>query len=273
MFNVNLLLELSTDLAKTIGIIVDIVLVVLVLAFVLRGLYKGFIESFLKILSSVGSIVVAIFTAKPVTLFLNKFINLSTLFGNMVSGMYSGIEGFDVAINSEEVRQTVLTSIENADAFPVLKGFMTNIISNADISVGATANTLISQAIGVLLATIAVGVIIFVAVKFIVFLLSKLFENKEDERGSKSGTDRVLGMVFGAIKAVAYVAVVMIITSLLSYIGFIGNPVRQVVNQTAVTKPIYGFVEDTIRDTIENQDWNEIIGEVIEKTSDNGEAE
>lgn len=270
MFNIGTLL-LSTEAAKTIGIIVDIVLVVLVIAFVLRGLYKGFIESFLKIISSVGSILVAIFSAKPVTLFLNKFLNLSTLFGNMVSGLYSNIPEFNTAIESEAIRQSVLTSIENSSAFPVLKGFMNNIVVNADITNAPTANAMISQAIGVLIATIVVGIIIFLAVKFIVFLLAKLFENKEDERGSKSGTDRVLGMVFGAVKAICYVAVVMIITSVISYMDFIGNPVRQVVNQTAITKPIYGFVEDKIQETIENQDWNEIIGDILNKGEAGGE--
>jgi len=78
-------------------------------------------------------------------------------------------------------------------------------------------------------------------------------------------------MVFGAVKAICYVAVVMIITSVISYMDFIGNPVRQVVNQTAITKPIYGFVEDKIQETIENQDWNEIIGDILNKGEAGGE--
>lgn len=264
MFNIGTLL-LSADVAKTIGIIVDIVLVVLVIAFVLRGLYKGFIESFLKIISSIGSVLVAIFSAKPVTLFLNKFLNLSTLFGNLVSGLYKDLPGFDVVISDETARQVALTSIENSEAFAVLKGLMHNVVANASLDTGLNAAQMIGNAIGVLIATIVVGVIIFLAVKFIVFLLAKLFENKEDERGSKSGTDRVLGMVFGAAKAVCYLAVVFIITSVISYVGFIGKPVRDVVNETAITKPIYGFVEDKVQEIIDNQDWNEIISQIANK--------
>ena len=257
--------EISAETASTIGIIVDVVIVLTLVIYALVGLSKGFIESFLKILGSVGAVALAIFTAKPVLAFVNGIVNVSQQMGDfIISQLTSMSTVFTLPLADEAGRTAALTALSTVDSlFGIVKNLVTDLVTNTTLSADLTVGQLASSALGSIACTIIAGILIFIIAKIIIKLLSKLFETKDAERGHKSGMDKLLGLVFGAAKGALVVAILFLITSLVSYTGLGDAYINPVINETTVVKPAYEFVSDKVEELIMSQDWNAIIAGIL----------
>jgi uncharacterized membrane protein required for colicin V production len=113
-------------------------------------------------------------------------------------------------------------------------------------------------------------VAIFLLVKLVLLILSKMFEKVTQNAPVISGINRVLGMVFGVVKGVVIVAGCLAVLSLLSQISVIGKPIQDAHDTTTIAKPVYNYVDDLLEKTLDKDTIQDIIDRII---SDNTPAE
>lgn len=259
---------------ETVGLIIDIAVILLIVIYAVRGVLNGFFESVLKAVGTFGALALAIFGAKPLLGLINGVVNISNIFAGMVYNYFAGQDAIFGKVLTETVTDettqvttsTALEYIDQSNTFSVLKNFMHNLVENAEM--GQKVGDVVSTPIGYIAAVIVVAIVIFILVKFIVFLLSRLFADKEIENGGKSGLDRTLGLFLGTAKGVAIVVGIYFIVSLLTYVPFISNTIRPYINESNVVKPTYQLVENQVNKAIVEQDWNEIIGSILKKDTE-----
>ena len=271
MFNTLMLCEaMSEGTAKTIAIILEVVLAIILLVFTLKGFVSGFIDAILKLVSTVGALAVAIFCARPVTNFLDPIIHIGSWFSGLGAKLCSG-DAFNEVVSSEEVRARVLDAINGSENMGFIKSFLTNVVNGIDLTKNVTALDAVSASIGMILGVVLTGVLLFLGVKLIVFLLGKLFDSVDDKRGGKSGLDRFLGSLLGLAKGMVIVVIVFIIGTFLSYAKL---PVPQIMNNTVVAKHGYNIVAEKVEEVIDEIDFNALIDKLLKngKTDDSGES-
>ena len=122
---------------------------------------------------------------------------------------------------------------------------------------------------------IASVVILFIIIKLAIYIIGKMFEAVIKSSPTVSGINRVLGMIFGAIKGGVMVLITLALCTLLCQLPFIGNTVYDAIQDTTITKGIYNVVEDFVEDNLTQEKIEDIIDKIVsdnEVPEDNGEG-
>jgi uncharacterized membrane protein required for colicin V production len=239
------------------GIVIDFALVLIVVIFAGIGIYKGFIDSLLKLIGSVGALLIAIFTAKPIVSFLSGiFPGLTSSLGNpCVNWFCSSVSPELLDSPMTEASKEVFNSSLNGG---IGDRFVQTIVNSANVDGGQTFREIIANGMGVVFASIIVGIIVFILIKVIVGLIAKLFDS--DDKPVLSGINRVLGLALGTIKGVLAVVINYTLLSVSTMVFPIEATVDEYKNQTYVFKNthdpynvmVQGFVNDKMGDFVEN---------------------
>lgn len=112
-------------------------------------------------------------------------------------------------------------------------------------------------------AWIATAVIVFILIKLVIYILAKMFESVIKNSPTVSGINRVLGMIFGALKGGVMVIVGLALCTLVCQLPFIGTPTYNAIQNTIITKPIYNFVEDFVENNLTQDKIEDIIDKII----------
>lgn len=123
---------------------------------------------------------------------------------------------------------------------------------------------------------IASVVIVFILIKLVIHILSKMFEAVVNSSPTVSGINRVLGMVFGLIKGGVMALVALALCTLICQLPLIGNPVYNAIQDTKLTKGVYNVVEDFVETKLTKENIQEIIDKIIsdnETPADTGSGE
>ena len=183
------------------SLILDVAVCLFILIFALVGLSKGFFNCILKIFGTLGAILIAWFTAKPVLNFLNKIVNVTALCSKWMASYFTG-DFFTQTMLRADNKAEVLQLLEDTTLFAPLKSLLKSVINTVAVADG-TAISLAdacSAAVGHLIATILVGVALFIVIKIVVALLAKLFDDAASKHNAINGMDKLLGLVFGLAK-------------------------------------------------------------------------
>ena len=117
-------------------------------------------------------------------------------------------------------------------------------------------------------------VIVFLAIKLAVSILAKLFESITNASPTISGINRVLGMVFGAIKGGVVVFALFALCSLVAQVPFIGTPVYDAVSNAKISGGIFKFVDEMVEKNLTEENVKEIVDRIVsESTSDDADSE
>lgn len=122
---------------------------------------------------------------------------------------------------------------------------------------------------------IASVVILFIIIKLAIYIVAKMFEAVIKSSPTVSGINRVLGMIFGAIKGGVMVLISLALCTLLCQLPFIGKPVYDAIQDTKITKGIYNVVEDFVENNLTQEKIEDIIDKIVsdnEVPEDNGEG-
>lgn len=240
------------------GIAIDIGLIVVVLIYVGIGIYKGFMDSLLKIIGTVGAMVIAVFAARPMFSFVDGLFNhsLSGGLGNLCVEWFCG--KIDPALLDPVLTDASKTAFLENVGSGVGDALVKSIVNSASLDSGETIRNVIATGMGTVFGAIIAGVVLFVLIKFLVFLLAKLFDTKE--KPVLSGINRALGMVLGAIKGGLFVVVLYTALSISCMVFPIQAEVDDIKNQTTIFKATYNpyseivqeFVNDKMGDFVEN---------------------
>jgi len=118
-----------------------------------------------------------------------------------------------------------------------------------------------TQAAG-FLSIVTTGLVIFILVKIIIWILAKLFDSATKNNSALSGLNRLLGLIFGVVKGAVITGSLLATLSLLSSIPAM-EKVTNAITSTKVTGWVYKYVDDFVDKTLQNVDLNEIINKIL----------
>lgn len=235
---------------STFGLIIDIAIVVALIIFGIIGLKKGFLKSIISIFSWAVCIVIAVLLAKYVAGWLNGIFNFSGFIGEKISGgLVSTNEFFTQTINTYQAggKDALIAAIPqdiNGLLAQLVKVVFSN--SNVDMTSTETIANVVGSSIGHICMVIISGILVFIVLKIAVALLSKLFD-KISKTKILGSLNKILGLVFGALKAALVVIVLNCVLVGLSLIPAVNKTITPIIqDNTHIEKFIYNKTDEVI---------------------------
>lgn len=113
-------------------------------------------------------------------------------------------------------------------------------------------------------------IVLFLIIKLVIYILSKIFESVTNNSPTLSGINRVLGMLFGFLKGVAYVAISLALCSAVSDVPVIGTAITNKIAETKVTSYAYKYVDDFVEKELTQEKIDEIINKLAGNDTSKG---
>ena len=230
-----------------VGLIIDAVVILLALIFGIIGYKKGLLKSVISLLNWGVCILIAVFTAKYVAGWLNGIYNFSGWIGGKIAGSLSSMnEFFAQPINVYEGvgKQALIDSIPketNGLLTQLIKIIFTN--TNVDMSSTETIAAVVGASLGHICFVVITGILIFIVLKIVVALLTKLFD-KIAQTKVLGGLNKILGLVLGVVKAAIIIFVVNGILVALTLVPAVNKTITPVIqNNTYVEKVVYNTTD------------------------------
>ena len=210
---------------------IDIIAIVLIVIVALIGVSRGFLKTLVGLFGTLATLVLAIWLAKPVAGLINGWWGLDGTFANLV--------------------EPSVTSAF-AEALPNAFGLLLTALFGAPAGGIADAAYIadVSSKLGTVMSTVVVAIGLFIVIKIIIWLLSKLFDAITKNRAI-SGLDRVLGFVFGLVGGIVLVAVAFAIIFVLgTYVPAVSDWFTPLFDQSPMSNWFYGIIADFVEHTL-----------------------
>ena len=231
-------------MSVTIGFIIDIVIIALLVIFGLVGYKKGILKSIISLLNWVVCILIAVFTAKYVAGWLNHIFDFSGWIGSKISkSLIKSNDFFAMSVNSFGGKENLIASIPAG-----INGFLEKITKllfngNVDMSSTSSVGSIMGTTLGHITFIVITGILIFIILKIIVLLLSKLFKNISQTK-VLGGLNKVLGLALGLVKAGLIIVIINIVLVIGSMIPFMNKTVAPLIqDHTYVEKYVYNTTD------------------------------
>lgn len=104
-------------------------------------------------------------------------------------------------------------------------------------------------------------VIVFIVIKLVILILSKVFSSITKNSPTISGLNRVLGMVFGLVRGCVIVVAGLAVCSLLAGTSF-GRPISDKIADTKITNGVFKFVDEFVQKNINADTIKDIIDRI-----------
>lgn len=232
----------------TIGLIVDIVIIGALLILGIIGYKKGFLKSFISLFSWVVCIIIAIFTAKYVANWINGIYDFSSLIGNKIANGINGVDEFFTRSiaefsSTEEIINNLPSNL-NALLSQLIKIVFSN--TSVDMTSSETIATIVGSSLGHICMIIISAILVFIVLKIVVALLSKLFDDISRTK-ILGGLNKVLGLVFGILKAACVIIILNGILVGLSLIPAVNETITPLIqDNTHIEKVIYNKTDEFV---------------------------
>ena len=116
-------------------------------------------------------------------------------------------------------------------------------------------------------------VVIFLAIKLVLLVLSKIFESVISSSQTISGINRVLGLIFGLAKGCVIVVVTLALCSMIAQVPVIGHPVYDAIQSSTVTSKVFDYVDEFCEKNLTEEKIDDIIDRIISKNNDDSSKE
>ncbi|MGD9901458.1 MAG: CvpA family protein [Spirochaetales bacterium] len=249
----------------------DIVIIVIMLIFIISGFARGFLSSLLKLFSSVVSLAIAVWLAKPVAVFIDGIVNMNSWFADKIAAAFSSMDAFfnltvgvdfpggapGADITGAILKDEIANGVSSIGAiFKTALNFF--IQDNATITNGTVLKDWFGQLLGGIAALIVAAVLIFIAIRIVVAILSKVFD-AITKNAAIGGLDRLLGLALGAAKGALVIAVMFAIYSVVSVVPGVEAATSSIIDGSVIGKPVYDYVSEFVVSQIGQIDFNAII--------------
>lgn len=105
-------------------------------------------------------------------------------------------------------------------------------------------------------------VAVFLLVKLVLLILSKMFEKVTQNKPVISGINRALGAIFGIVKGGVMVAVSLALCSALSQLPIIGSTISDKIADTKVTSFAYKYVDEFVENQLTQENITKLISQM-----------
>ena len=104
--------------------------------------------------------------------------------------------------------------------------------------------------------------ILFLIIKFAIFILAKIFESVVKSSTAISGLNRVFGMFFGVVKGVAWVAVSLALCCALAQVPGVGTTIKEKIDTSKIGSFAYKYVDDFVETQLTKEKIDGIIAQL-----------
>lgn len=228
---------------STIGIIIDVVIIATLVIFGIIGFKKGFLHSIISLFSWVVCLAIAILTAKYVAGWINGIYNFAGLIGSKIGdGLIKTNEFFNQAINVYEAsgKEALIAAIP-AETNGLLKELIKIVFNNSavDFTSTETIGSVIGYNLGHICMVIISGILVFVVLKIVVAILTKLFD-KIAKTKILGGLNKILGLILGVVKGAVIVFIINVVLVGLSLMPAVNKTITPIIqDHTYVEKFVY----------------------------------
>ena len=245
----------------TIGLVVDLVIVAVLVIFAIVGFKKGLLKSVISLFSWVVCLIIAIFTAKYVARWINGIYDFSGLIGGKIENSLINMNDyFNRVISSFATKEDVVAGIPegiNKLLVQLIKVVFSS--SAVDMQSEASVANVVGSSLGQICMVIIAGILVFIVIKIIIAILSRIFDNIARTK-VLGGLNKVLGLLFGLVKAACVIVIFNGLLVGLSLIPPVNKTITPLIqDNTHVEKFIYNKTDELVgKYIIEGhavQDW------------------
>ncbi len=199
-------------------------------------------------LSTIVVIIISIFCASPLARLLNKFYDFTGLIAKNLCNGIASMGAFYSQPIPEGVSGADLVNSIPASTNGFLKKLMSyalNPLSAADVQ-GATVADIVSGAFASVIMLIISGILLFILIKIILAIATRVFENITRNRVF-GATNKILGLVFGAVKGFIIVFIFSVVLTFLTVIPAINTKISPAIqDHSVVARPIYNWTDEIV---------------------------
>lgn len=232
-----------------VGAIIDIVALALIVLCAVLGFKRGFAKTFVSTFGILLSIIFAVLLSGVTAKFLETQFSWTTKIASGLSKTVSSVFGKELMETT--IEQASNTSLLNAGLPGLIVKMVLSVKSGTslppDVTIGQTISSTFAYYITVLIAV----VILYVLFRIALFLLSELIF-KAHKFGVIKGIDRELGALFGIIRGIIIVQILILIFDILPFDFF--NSISVAISKSYVTNfiskiNIFKIILSAISDT------------------------
>lgn len=192
--------------------LLDILIVIGLFVFVFICARKGFINVFFSFVSSTVALIAAISLAGVFSSLTGGLFGLEASLAESFTQTFSQIKGFDIALRGQEDLELLLAT----DQLPaIIATLVAKKYVGSAIPAGTTLGMLVGGTFAELLCSLISGVVLFILIKILIFILRKFFTKLTEKIGLLDKLNRILGMVVGFIEGIFFISLVMSILALI----------------------------------------------------------
>lgn len=204
------------------GIIVDLIIIAVLLLFIGMGYKKGLTGSLIKLLSFVIALVLAFMLYKPIASVIIEKTEIDENIKNTITNTLGQEDksGKEEKSKDENTNTTILDNINNGikDATEEVKNTAINGITETIIGMGSF-------------------ITIYIVVR-LVLLVVGLFVNQITKLPIIKQTDKIGGIVYGALEGIVIIYTILAIITLISIV-WIDNPVVIAISKSTLGEMLY----------------------------------
>ena len=213
-------------LYSTLNIIIDAVALVVLIVYIVLGIKHGFVKTFFKSFGTIIGFIVAALLCSTVANFLESQWGLASTIGGWFKGVLTNLFG-DGLMNTS-VNDVTADMMQKGGVSAWLVDTVINIAQKNNIPQDVTLSQVICPVVGFYVSCALAFIIVFILTKIILWLVGELVQKLHTIKVI-GAVDKILGIVFGIIRAVLLLdIIVMIINSLpISFIHTVALAIPQ----------------------------------------------
>ncbi len=196
--------------------LIDIIFLIFIGLFALVGLWKGLVDSVISLFSSLFSVVLAIFLGSYVADFVRSLID---------------IDGY-------------------------LDALLTDVFKITAENIEFLGMTVARVKVANYLATILIVVLTYIVLMLAIGIIKRILGSLTESSSLLKGLNRILGMIFGALKGLFIVCCLFAVLTMVSFVEPLRVKFEPMIQDSKYVSVIYDktneFVENKLRDKLEN---------------------
>ncbi|MBQ7308118.1 MAG: CvpA family protein [Clostridia bacterium] len=250
-------------------VLIDIVLLGIIVIFAIVGLCRGFIKSILSFFKGTTDVVISVVLAKPVASFLTGF-KLNEMLANVAKslnlvGAVVKEEAFNTLLNGgASITGNVISENMSGKVSFIVKTFFSNLFTEEVVYTSyADFCAKFNLACGTILLIVLSFIMIMICLGIILSILTKIFTTSTGD--ARYGTlDKILGLVFGMLKGLLVIVVIMFALNVSGLIPVVGNAIEEIIADTKITAFIYEKVTGVFTNIVSSIDFNTLIASALQ---------
>ncbi len=196
--------------------LIDIIFLIFIGLFALVGLWKGLVDSVVSLFSSLFSVAIAIFLGSYVADFVRSLID---------------IDGY-------------------------LDALLTDVFKITAENIEFLGMTVARVKVANYLATILIIVLTYIVLMLAIGIIKRILGSLTESSSLLKGLNRILGMIFGALKGLFIVCCLFAVLTMVSFVEPLRVKFEPMIQDSKYVSVVYDktneFVENKLRDKLEN---------------------